>query len=116
MELLSRFTSRTILFLRYNQGVYSFDIAANGLGKELELSSQQLLDELNDNTFYKRFVPLSENLLWNAAQKCAESKQSTSAEMSICGDNGRVLDVIVDADYVDDALGDVRCILSLRKR
>ncbi len=83
---------------------------------ELGLSRQQMLEELNSNVFYRRIVPTSENLLWNAAQKCAETRRSTSAEMHIRGENGKVLDVIVDADFVDDELGDVRCILSLRKK
>lgn len=116
MELLSRFTSRTVLFLLYNHGIYSFDIVAHGLEKDLGLSRQQMLEELNNNVFYKRIVPTSENLLRNAAQKCAETRRSTSAEMCIRGESGNVMDVIVDADYVDDELGDVRCILSLRKK
>ncbi len=116
MELLSRFTSRTVLFLLYNHGIYSFDIVAHGLEMELGLSRQQMLEELNSNVFYKRIVPTSENLLWSAAQKCADTRRSTSIEMRIRGENGNELDVIVDADCVDDELGDVRCILSLRKK
>lgn len=116
IELLSRFTSRTILFLLYNNGVYSFDIAAHGLEKELGLSRVQLSEELNANVFYKRMIPTAENLLWEVAQKCAESKESTSAEMCVKCVDGNILHVIVDADYVDDDLGDVRCILSLRKK
>jgi len=114
MELLSRFTSRTVLFLLYSQGEYSFEAAAHGLEKDLGLSRQQMIDELNANTFYKRLVPTNENVLWKAAQKCAESKESTSAEMKIRCKDGRLLGVIVDVDYVDDELGDVRCILSMR--
>ena len=30
--------------------------------------------------------------------------------------DGSPLNVIVDADYVDDELGDVKCILSMRKK
>ena len=115
IDLLSRFTSRTILFLLYNNGMYSFDIAAHGLEKELGLSRDQLTDELNANVFYKRMIPTSENLLFKVAQKCAESKESTSAEMCVKCVSGDTLNVIVDADYVDDDLGNVRCILSLRK-
>ncbi|MBO7674111.1 MAG: GGDEF and EAL domain-containing protein [Atopobiaceae bacterium] len=116
MQLLSRFTSRTILFLLYNHGVYSFDVTAHGLEKDLGISKEQLLRELNANMFYKRMVPASDRTLWNVAQHCAETKESTTAALKIRGDNGRLLDVIVDADYVDDELGDVRCILSLRKQ
>ena len=116
MELLSRFTSRTVLFLLYGQGKYSFEITAHGLEKDLDLSREQLLEELNANLFYKRLIPASERTFWNIAQSCAESKRSTSAELTIMGNNGKLLSVIVDADYVDDELGDVRCLLSMRKK
>ncbi|MEE1159869.1 MAG: EAL domain-containing protein, partial [Atopobiaceae bacterium] len=116
MELLSRFTSRTVLFLLYGQGKYSFEITAHGLEKDLDLSREQLLEELNANLFYKRLIPASERTFWNIAQTCAESKRSTSAELTIMGNNGKLLSVIVDADYVDDELGDVRCLLSMRKK
>jgi PAS domain-containing protein len=116
MELLSRFTSRTILFLLYNRGQYSFEIIAHGLEKELGLTRQQLTEELNANAFYKRLVPASEQSFWNVAQRCAETKESRSSELSIRGNDGHLLNIIVDADYVDDDLGDVRCILSMRKK
>lgn len=116
MELLSRFTSRTVLFLLYSQGEYSFEIVAHGLENDLGLSRKQLTEELNANNFYKRLVPASERSFWNIAQQCAETRESTSAELKIRTDNGNLLSVIVDADYVDDELGDVRCILSMRKK
>lgn len=75
MELLSRFTSRTILFLLYNQGAYSFEIVAHGLEKDLGLSRQRLKEELNANAFYKRLAPASERSFWNIAQKCAERRE-----------------------------------------
>jgi hypothetical protein len=53
--------------------------------------------------------------LWKIAQRCAESRESDSARFSMEGADGAKLDLIVDADYVDDELGDVRCIMSMRK-
>ena len=116
MQLLSRFTSRTIMFLLYSHGAYSFEIAAHGLEKDLAMSRQELIEELNANVFYKRLVPASERSFWNVAQRCAESRESTSCELTITSNSGKLLNVIVDADYVDDELGDVRCILSMRKK
>ena len=116
MELLSRFTSRTVLFLLYSQGEYSFEVVAHGLAKDLDLSREQLTEELNANKFYQRLVPAREHSFWSIAHKCAESRESTSAELTIRTNSGKLLNITVDADYVDDALGDVRCILSMRKR
>ena len=75
-----------------------------------------MLEELNTSTFHKRLVPTGQHLLWNVAQKCAESKESTSAELNVRCESGKLLAVIVDADYVDDDLGDVKCILSMRRK
>ena len=116
MELLSRFTSRTVLFLLYSQGEYSFEVTAHGLEKDMGLSGRQLAEELNDGLFYKRLEPFSETILWNIAQRCAESREMTTTEFSMKGAGGETLDVVVDADYVDDELGDVKCILSMRKK
>ena len=116
MELLSQFTSRTVLFLRYNQGEYTFEVAAHGLEKDIGLSRVEITRELNASVFYKRLVSAGERTLWNVAHKCAESGISTTEELSIMCSNGTTLHIIVDADYVDDELGDVKCILSLRKK
>ena len=116
MELLSRFTSRTVLFLLYNQWKYSFEVTAHGLERDMGLSKEQLTQELNDNIFYKRLIPANERGFWKIAQKCAETKQSTSEELSVRCCDGKLLSVIVDTDYVDDELGDVRCILSMRRK
>ncbi|MGX8698474.1 MAG: hypothetical protein ACSW8F_00915, partial [bacterium] len=116
MELLSRFTSRTVLFLLYSQGEYSFEVMAHGLEKELGITKAQLTTELNANVFYKRLIPASDRTFWNVAQRCAETRESTSAELTLRGASGKPVSVIVDADYVDDELGDVRCILSMRRK
>ena len=116
MELLARFTSRTVLFLLYNQGAYSFEVTAHGLEKDMELSRQKLEKELNAGVFCKRLVSIDDFTLWNIAQRCAERKENTTTEFRMKLYNGKILNLIVDADYVDDELGDVRCILSLRKK
>lgn len=116
MELLSRFTSRTVMFLLYRQGTYTFEVTAHGLEKDLGISREQLTDELNANVFYKHLIPPSEGKFWSIAQTCVESKTSYSAELCIGDKDGKPMGIIVDADYVDDELGDVRCILSIRRK
>jgi EAL domain-containing protein (putative c-di-GMP-specific phosphodiesterase class I)/GGDEF domain-containing protein len=116
LELLSRFTSRTVLFLLYNHDKYSFEIAAHGLEKVIGLSADEMEQELNENDFCNRLVPKNDCFFWNIAQKCAENRESTSSELTIRCTSGKLVDLIVDADYVDDEYGDVRCILSMRRK
>ena len=73
-------------------------------------------EELNANVFYKRLIPASEGKFRSIAQTCVESKTSYSDELCICDKDGKPMGIIVDADYVDDELGDVRCILSIRRK
>ena len=80
------------------------------------LSRQQMEEELNTGMFYKRLIPSNDTVLWNIAQSCAEEKKVISTELKMQGADGKILSIAVDADYVDDALGDVKCILSMRKK
>lgn len=116
MELLAGFTSKTVLFLLYNRGIYSFEVMAHGLESSMGLSKQQLEDELNSKQFYKRITPLDESVIWKLAQKCAKTKENVSAEFCMQTACGDMLELIVDADYVDDDTGDVKCILSMRRK
>ena len=116
MELLSRFSSRTVVFLLYNRGQYSFEVTAHGLEKDIGLSREQFVEELNTREFCKRMMTKNGYSLWKVALECAEKRESTSTELSMKGCGGKTLTVVVDADYVDDDLGDVRCILSMRKK
>ena len=100
----------------YSQGEYSFEVSAHGLEKAMGLSRQQLEEELNTGAFYKRLEAGNDNMLWNIAQSCAEEKRVITTEFEMSGADGDKLSVIVDADFVDDELGDVKYILSMRKK
>ena len=116
MELLSRFTSRTVLFLLYRQGEYAFEVPAHGLEKDMGLSRQQLEEELNSGVLHKRVTSTKETLLWNIAQRSAELKKVLTTDFTMRDGDGEPHSFIVEADYVDDELGDVKCILSIRKK
>lgn len=115
MQLLSRFVSRTVLFLVAHQDNYMFEVVAHGLEKATGLSRQAMEEELNTGRFYKRLIPKNESVLWKIALKCVELKQSASRQFRMTGADGSILDLVVDADYVDDPMSDVKCILSMRR-
>ena len=50
------------------------------------------------------------------ALKCVESRQSASQEFRMVGVDDEELKLVVDADYVDDPMSDVKCILSMRRK
>jgi len=114
MQLLSRFISRTVLFMTVKEDNYSFEVVAHGLEKEMGISRAEMENELNSARFYKRLIPKTESILWKIGFKSIETKQSTSQSFRMMGADGQPLNIVVDADFVDDQLSDVKCILSLR--
>ena len=115
MTLLSRFVSRTVLFLVVKGDNYVFEVVANGLEKATGLNARAMEEELNTGRFYKRLIPKNESVLWKIALKCVETRQSTTREFRMIGADGQELDLVVDADVVDDPRSDVKCILSMRR-
>ena len=115
MNLLSRFVSRTVIFLSVSGDDYSFEVVAHGLEKAMGLSRQEMEEELNNARFYKRLIPRSKSFLWKVAFQCIETKGSASQPLRMEGADGAVLCLVLDADYVEDPLSDVKCILSLRQ-
>ena len=115
MNLLSRFISRTVLFMTVKEDNYSFEVVAHGLEKDMGISREDMEKELNSAHFYKRLVPTTESILWKIGFKSIESKESASQVFHMLGADGQTLSIVVDADFVDDPLSDVKCILSLRR-
>lgn len=115
MQLLSRFVSRTVLFLVAREDKYVFEVVAHGLEKATGLNAEDMASELNSGRFYKRLIPKNESVLWKIALKCVETKQGASREFRMVSDSGEELHLVVDADYVDDPMSDVKCILSMRR-
>jgi len=116
MQLLSRFVSRTVLFLIAREDKYVFEVVANGLEKATGLNAADMENELNSGRFYKRLIPKNESVLWKIALKCVESRQSASQEFRMVGVDDEELKLVVDADFVDDPMSDVKCILSMRRK
>jgi len=115
MQLLSRFVSRTVLFLIAREDKYVFEVVAHGLEKAMGLNRKDMEEELNSGRLYKRLIPKNESVLWKIALKCVDSRQSASREFRMVGASGEELHLVVDADYVDDPMSDVKCILSMRR-
>ena len=115
MHLLSKFISRTVVFMTVKEDSYSFEVVAHGLEKEMGLTRTEMEEELNSARFYKRLIPKTESVLWKIGFQCIETRQSVSQAFHMLGADGQILNIVVDADFVDDPLSDVKCILSLHR-
>ncbi len=114
MELLSRFTSHCVVFLIRRGGRYYFEVGANGMEKEMGLTSEELESELNSRAFFKRFKNHEE--IYRRGKAAIHKRQDYSSDLVVENARGELLDIFVKADYVYDDTSDVQCILSIRKK
>ena len=115
MNLLSRFVSRTVLFMTVKAEGCSFEVVAHGLEKAMGVGRAQMEAELNSAQFYKRLIPRNESVLWKLGFKCIDMKESVTQRFMMDGTEEEPLHLVVDADYVEDPLSDVKCTLSMRR-
>jgi hypothetical protein len=59
MALLSRHSSRSVVFLVREHGRFRYEVAAHGLEATMKLSKAQVEAELNDGSFYNRLSDTS---------------------------------------------------------
>ena len=115
MDLLSRFVSRTVLFLNAKEDKYVFEVVAHGLESAIGMTRKEMEEELNTGKFYRHLVPQNESVLWKIALKCVETQQGATQHFWMQDADGGRIPLVVDADIVKDPFSEVRCILSMRK-
>ena len=114
MEVLSRFYSNCIIFLTRRSDRYEFEVAAQGLEKEMGLSKEQLEEELNSTKFYARILPeYREGLL----KKCMQAPLgvSFSSRFEMLNNNGEAVNLYIRSDYVAEETSEVKCILVIAR-
>ena len=114
MELLSRYSSRTIIFLERRRGVYSYEVVAHGLEQAMGLSKDRLQASLNDGSFYERVVEEDREPLRRLCMEAVDADRSFASNFRLRTGDGRILSLFMKADSVKDELSDVKSILSIR--
>ncbi len=114
MELLSRFSSHTVVFLEMQHGRTRFEVVAHGLEKAMKVTKAWMEAELNAGTFYKRLEPEWRDDLKRKFIQAIRAEKSFNADFRMTVEGGEPLNLCVRGDYVNDATSDVKCILSIR--
>ena len=114
MEIISKFFSGCIMLINYRDGVFTYDVAAQGI-EELGLTREELLHELQTGEFYRRVAPEYQDLLHSQCMDAIEGIDF-SAYCTLTAKNGQRLPLFIKSDYVEDDAGYVRCILLITKR
>jgi diguanylate cyclase (GGDEF) domain len=113
MELLSRFTSHCVIFLIWMHGEFSFEVGANGMERDIGLSTKELEEELNSRAFFERVENHAE--VFEKARAAVHSRENYASELRLKNARGEWVNIFVKADYVYDDTSDVKAILSIRR-
>ena len=115
MALLSRHSSRSVVFLVRQHGHYSYEVAAHGLESTIKLSREQVEAELNDGSFYERIPAESRKRLMRLNRIGGENRQGFSEAMTLTAGDGAPVQLFLRADPVNEPDSDVRWIYSIRR-
>jgi PAS domain-containing protein len=114
MDLLSHFLSECVIFLIYNHGLYSYQVAAQGLEQEMQMSREQLEKELNTGRFIRRIARKDRRIVMRMGVNSIEKQESFTIDFSMIMNDGSKKGFFLKADPVVDPTSDVKCILSVR--
>lgn len=117
MELLSRFSTDSIVFLRSHSAKERYQVAVHGLRDFLGLTQEDFQRELNTGRFSQRVEDsdLREQLREIARTSAAE-KRSFHFSFRLKNARGEWVGLLVKTDYVHDEYSDVEHIVIFRKQ
>ena len=116
MDLLSRYLSECVIFLVQDHGLYLFQVAAQGMAQEMQISREQLEKELNSGKFFLRVVRKDRKKIIQLGVDAIEKKESFMSAFTMTMENGERKQFFLKGDIVEDDTSDVKCILSIRRK
>ena len=114
MGLLSRYLSECVIFLVQNHGLFLYQVAAQGLEQEMQISREQLEKELNSGRFFRRIACKDRKKIIRLGADSIKKKIPFTSAFTLVMQDGRQKSFFLKSDIVDDETGDVKCILSIR--
>ena len=116
MKLLSKYLSDCVILLIYRHGRVSFQVAAQGLEKEMGLTREKMEAELNSGRFFYRIGKDDRDRITAEIKRSIENRQNYSAQFDMAGAEGKILSLYLKSDFVDEQTSDVKSIISIECR
>ena len=114
MRILKRYFSDTIIFLMRRNDGYSFQIGAHGLDKTMQISDEELKNELTSGTFYNHVVKDDRRRMLELSRRAAQGISFTTKFIFVTG-SGKEVELRFKSDAVNDPTSDVRCIITISR-
>ena len=89
-------------------------MVAQGLEQEMQMSREQLENELNSGRFLRRIKRKDRRIVMRLGVTSVEKNESLTIDISMIMNDGSTKGFFLKADPVDDPTGDVKAILSVR--
>lgn len=115
MALLSRHSSRSVVFLVRQHGRYSYEVATHGLESTMKLSRERVEAELNDGSFFARIPEESRRRMLRLSRSGGEDRKGYSEALTLTAGDGAPVQLFLRADPVNEPDSDVRWIYSIRR-
>ena len=116
MKLLSKYLSDCVILLIYRHGRVSFQVAAQGLEKEMGLTREKMEAELNSGRFFYHIGKDDRDRITAEIKRSIENRQNYSAQFDMAGAEGKILSLYLKSDFVDEQTSDVKSIISIECR
>ena len=114
--LLARYSKETIIFLtRKPDSSVEFSVLFNALEKEADLTREQLEQELNDKTFFRRIDPDDPQAVYDRILQRMDRCESFKVNLHVRGADDVPLKLVAYGDYVIDDTDTMDYIITLRK-
>ncbi len=114
IQLLSRFTPETIVFLYRREGKSFFKVAIHGLEKILGIDASQFQKELNDRVFHERIVDQSDTSICDLIAGAITRDTALSVFFTYVHPDGQRIPIYLLATPVHDEYSDVEYIINFR--
>ncbi len=113
MKLLSYRLPMTIAFMRQLGSTWRANVVVHGLAEEMGLDQKQLQRELDDRSFLARMDQGEYRIFEEGAREAIAAKADFFSSIDIKDDSGAAKRYRLEADLVEDDIGDASYILKL---
>lgn len=113
LNMLANRLPMTFVFMRRMNDKWKLRTIIHGLAEETGLTKEQFQSELDDGSFFKRLGEGEMDVLLDSARKAIADSTDFYGSITLADAHGGTLRLDVEADLVQDSVGDASYILKL---
>ena len=112
MKLIARYSSDSLVFASVEDGHWKYKVVANGLGNLVKIDIGKLQQEFDDGSFFERIDPVTLKKTKAKVLQAMEEGENFTTAFSFKKDDGKLVKLMMRADYVDEKTSNVKYIFT----